>query len=202
MEIMNCMHFGMPQKRPRFFLVACHKGFGSAFKWPRRCKLTKTLSAIVKASKHDNPRKLPPARRKGKDGLRRRELVKLRYKLHVQKGINPLETMVITDIGCSKKFAAKTTIHTTLGVFPCITASRGQGCDYWCSLRGRAVNVEELLELQGVDNDLQNRISSWQEDHVRVTHRQMGKMVGNAIPVNIMKLLLANALTAAGLIGD
>ena len=109
MKIMNCMHFGVPQKRLRFFLVACHKGFGSSFKWPRRCKFTKTLPTIIKASKHDNPRTLPSSR----DGLRMRELVKLRYKLHVGRGINPLETMVITDIGCSKSLQRRlsSTLH-------------------------------------------------------------------------------------------
>ena len=71
-------------------------------------------------------------------------------------------------------------------ISPCLTRSRGQG--HWVSNRGRRMNVSEILRLQG-----------WMGPFVQVgSPLQLGRMLGNAMSVNVLQRLYSSLLPAIG----
>ena len=96
---------------------------------------------------------------------------------------NPFTTTYVMDIdsssGRSKAMACCS---------PCMMRSRYKG--HWLSTRGRRMNVDEMLRLQG-----------FRPRHFRsvISATELGKQCGNAMSVNVLERVLAKLLPAARL---
>ena len=96
---------------------------------------------------------------------------------------NPFTTTYVMDIdsssGRSKAMA---------GCSPCMTRSRYKG--HWLSTRGRRMNIDEMLRLQGFQPSQFRTV---------VLSSELGKQCGNAMSVNVLERVLAKLLPAARL---
>ncbi|CAK0862796.1 unnamed protein product [Prorocentrum cordatum] len=178
-KTLHCEDHGVPHHRHRLFMVACRDGWAKPFTWPKPVGFKRTLAEILVASPSDDP--------------------KTKYRAHLKEKINPAKTIVITDIGRSLSRGNSSTNLTIEGLFPCTTNRRANALDYWISVRGRRVTLPELFELSGIDCDLQEKLAAWSSCKTKVSAGQMGAMIGNTIPVNIMERVLQKALWASGL---
>ena len=95
---------------------------------------------------------------------------------------------IIVELGCTEAWG-----QHAINKFPCITATRGSQCNYWVADLGRQVTLHELMLLQGFNPDAINY------KEAGVGRSQVGRMVGNAMSLNVMERLLASALRAVGL---
>ena len=103
--------------------------------------------------------------------------------------INPLKVPVFNDVDCSLGFAT-----SQVRMIPCLTAKRGSTCGIWVSTRGRRIDLEEMFRFQGINSaDV-----DWKG--AGVTASQMGRMLGNAMSLNVCERVLKNLLWSAGLI--
>ncbi|CAK0800707.1 unnamed protein product [Prorocentrum cordatum] len=169
-KTLHCEDHGVPHHRHRLFMVACRDGWAKPFTWPKPVGFKRTLAEIL-----------------------------TKYRAHLKEKINPAKTIVITDIGRSLSRGNSSTNLTIEGLFPCTTNRRANALDYWISVRGRRVTLPELFELSGIDCDLQEKLAAWSSCKTKVSAGQMGAMIGNTIPVNIMERVLQKALWASGL---
>ncbi len=96
---------------------------------------------------------------------------------------NPFETTYVMDIDSSTGRA-----KAMAGCSPCLTRSRYHG--HWLSTRGRRMNLDEMLRLQGF------RPSQFRSV---VSPVELGKQCGNAMSVNVVERVLARLLPVAGL---
>ena len=83
--------------------------------------------------------------------------------------------------------------HVMLDVCPCITRARGGQLGFWSYKRVRRLSIPDLMRLQGVSP---GRFSGWQQQASRF---QMGGIIGNAIPLNLMERLLRAILNTMGM---
>ena len=84
-----------------------------------------------------------------------------------------------------------------LGHVPCLTRTRAAGGGHWITELGRFLTVEEILNLMGLPVSVARtaRLAG-------LTDVQIAQMAGNAIPTNILMILLARILTMMGLQGS
>ena len=102
------------------------------------------------------------------------------------KGVDPYTRPVIIDVDGSKG-------HFCSSYSPCLTASRSSG--HWVTNRGRRLSLSERLRLMGVRLErVQNCIDCASE-------RDIGKVIGNAVPVSLISNLFRNLLPVVGLPG-
>ena len=83
-----------------------------------------------------------------------------------------------------------------LGIVPCITRTRAANGGHWVTQLGRFLTVEEMLNLQGLPVPFREKAR-----RRGLTDVQIAQMAGNAIPTNVLMLLLARILTKLGLEG-
>ena len=103
----------------------------------------------------------------------------------VDSGINPLKKTIILELDSSGG-------GWSIGMSPCLTCSRYQG--HWVSTRGRRQTINERLRLMGMDPA--------DVDVSATTPAKLGRMIGNAMSVNVLERLLYRALPASGLISQ
>ena len=84
----------------------------------------------------------------------------------------------------------------TLGHVPCITRNRARNGGHRVTQIGRFLTVEEMLNLQGLPVSFREKARQ-----AGLTDPQIAHMAGNAIPTNVLMLLLARILTKLGLQG-
>ena len=195
---MNGREHGLPQQRTRLYLMAILKDDDDAndervFKWPAPIPLkVSTSDIIVRRTTMDDPHRLPPVG-ESPTAKRQRQLVKNSYRKHFGDGVNPARKLIFTDIGCSLT-------HATLGeinILPCMTASRACQLDWWVSLRGGKIDLDELMAFQGVDPDA---IAGWRHASPPISDRQMGYMLGNGLAMCCFERLRVRALWCSGLV--
>ena len=150
---MNAAQHGLPQRRVRLYMVAVLRGFSHRFRWPKRVPLKITAQDIIYASASDNARRLPP---KGAslNAWRQRALVKLSHAALRHDGVRAHHRLVFTDIGCTYARAMKGTVD----MMPTLTATRCAALEYWVSLRGGRISLEELMRFQGVEPE---EVANW-----------------------------------------
>ena len=174
----------VPQGRTRFFLVGIRAdSLRRKFNWPQPCPPVSASSVFDRFNpKTDKAGRLPSTKR-GKT------LVKTACTAVFKKtGKDPRTIPVLIDVDCSDKYA-------TFGIDEAktITRTRGGTGGPWVSSRGRRVNTNELLRLQGFNPA---RIP-WQE--IGVTKRQIGQLIGNSVCPPVLGMALSEALYSAGL---
>ncbi len=180
----NALHFGLPQNRNRVFILGLLRSAVpvSSFPWPKPRQRTPLplkkflcggVGVITKA-----PRPYTKAH------LQRQLLLK---KVRANGGVP--ETMPYAlDI-----FSGRTA-HFMLDRVPCLTRSR-TGCGgFYISCLRRCLTVEEMLNLQGLPVSYVERAHA-----LGITDRQLAQMVGNAIPTNVLQVLLCRIITKLGL---
>ena len=192
-DILNTRDHGVPHNRPRLYLVAIRAdSLRHGFEFPAKIALARRAKNIVAKAPADSSKNLPVhAREKG--------LVLKAYEKLKHKGTNPRITPVLIDVHCSEHYA-------TFGIatLPCLTATRGSACGkgHWCSTVGRHLNLMELFQFQGFGLDEASKVMSAIQSGSpteRPSSREVGKMLGNAMSLNVVERVLVKALLAAGL---
>lgn len=136
-RILNSKECGIPQNRPRCYIVALlEKKIKKPFRWPKKLK-AKKLKAFLDKNVADDPTALPslPAEQKKCKKL---------YAQIKAKGGDPATEEWICDTKAGIKF-----IKCMKAICPCITRSRG-ATSYWYSKGGRYLSLSELCRLQGL----------------------------------------------------
>ena len=100
----------------------------------------------------------------------------------------PRGARIIVELGCTAAWG-----QHAIDKFPCITATRGQHCDFWIADLGRKATLDELMRLQGFNP----RGISYKK--AGVNKKRVGHMVGNAMSMRVLERLLPPAMRAMGL---
>ena len=95
----------------------------------------------------------------------------------------PADEEVVLDIDSSLEYS-----NVMVGRSPCMTRSRDQG--FWLYRRGRRMNLQEQLRLQGMNAGME----------VVVSKKAMSQMVGNAMSQNILERILTRLLPSLNLV--
>ena len=191
-RVLNASHFGLPQSRPRLYIVGllrtALRSDVVGFPWPK----PKVMDPL-------------PLRRflcGGRGVLRSTWRPDSCLALQIKEGEasiraageNPHEKMFTLDAHSGR--GTPTTMHDRI---PCLTRTRAGCGGYFLTHKDfcRFLSVEEMLNLQGLPATFRDVARDQ-----RITDRQLAMMVGNAIPTNVLMLLLARMLTMVGLQGE
>ena len=182
-RVINARDYGIPQNRPRVFIVGLLRSAVSqpSFPWPRpatRSPLPLTRFLCGGAGVFRNPAAWTVAHGQLQRGLEA---------IRAEKS-NPRTTDYALDIWSGRDYPTCMTDRV-----PCITRTRGAAGGYYITSVQRLLTVEEMLNLQGLP--LSYRKVARREG---VSDRQLGQMVGNAIPTNILRAILPRMLTNIG----
>ena len=182
--ILNSKDFGIPQDRRRLFIVGIKaSAMKHPFNWPQPRLPTPSVNQILDPWKPtDKAGRLPPS-----EGGRQRCMDA--FKTCFASGRDPRAIPVLVDIDCSEKYS-------TFGIDEAktITRTRGGSGGPWISTRGRRTTLNEMLKLQGFKHE----DCPW--DAMKISARQTGQLIGNAITVHTMGCILQEAMWSAGLI--
>ena len=175
---LNTKQHGVPQNRPRVFFVGIRQDIDrGSFRFPDPLPVVPSIEEFL------DPRPtrpcflfLPPERA----GTARDNVLRLLHAIG-DRGNDPFNEPWILDCDSSPSRS-----KASLGITPCLTRSRGQG--HWISNRGRRMNPQEMLRLQG-----------WFGPFVQVTtDLQLGQLLGNGMSVNVMQRIYCSLLPAMG----
>ena len=167
-------HGGLPQHRERVFIVGlqCQR-VCLPFFWPTPASKVKLLSEILS----DDMGAITII-----DSMNLTKRTNLALVLESTRNI---DGDVIAELGSSyKKFM--------VDVCPCLTASRTGDQAYFSVKRMRPATMEELMKLQGMQPEW---LPGWE---TVVSHRQMGKLVGNAMTVTLMERIMRKVFLSLG----
>lgn len=181
-KVLDTQEHGVPQSRPRVYIVgvlktALPKNFES-FPWPEKLPLISIEPLLEEAERKPTMKDLPP-----------------QYPTTPYKGVtevmgalkkakkDPLSRTFLIDVDASPKFRSYMEDRVM-----CMTKSRPSG--YWISSRGRRMNVDEMLRLQGMERCFEQV----------VTDKVLGAQIGNAMSQNILERLFIRLLPFAGLV--
>ena len=186
-KILNTNAQGIPQSRPRFYLVgiSVHRATGS-FEFPP--------DIPAEAIDHylDPPSPSDPGPHKGRAAM----LAKLAsfdaaynkaLQKHANSGLNFDTEVVIIDVYASPNWAS-----SMRRCSPCLTAGRCRTGGHYITNRGRLMSTAEMCRLQGIPPSTFDAASGASE-------KDFLHAVGNAMSVNVLMRLLPRILVAAGL---
>ena len=108
------------------------------------------------------------------------------YKIIKKRHGKPSSLDAIIDIGCSASYRTY-----RVGASPTLTASRCCHLGYFCTSLKRQLSVEELMRLQGADPRAL--------DTSETSQTAMGRIVGNAMSINVISKVLEQALACTNL---
>ena len=221
--VLDSSHFGNPQRRRRFFMIGVRSDVAVApMKWPKvkRGSTSSETEALLDPQNAavDFPMRLPPfGQQNSIEPNRQRRLVlqalaklksqakasccealraqsgklstavKKSMEMKHQQRYKRMAHRLVVDIGCSMSRAT----FSASGV-PVITATRAAGRDYWVLGRGRRISLAELFRCQGL------LYTSDDVSRLPASPTQIGMMVGNSIPFQVLDALTRGALVAAG----
>ena len=191
-DIVNTEHHGIPQSRPRLFIVAIRAdSCAHTFKFPKKLKVLPSVDLFLKHGKpHHGEPQLEPLRLLPDNGTAHRNMSLATTSL-AAKGIDPAKVSTFVDVFASKKFA-----NCKAGVCPCITASRSKAGGFYVTTLKRMTYYQELGGLQGFPMKKLRKLLTCH--HVK--QNTIGHAIGNAISVNVLMRLLPRILVAAGLV--
>ena len=191
-RLLNCRDFGIPQNRHRLYIVGLRRdavaaSAGAGFPWPMKKKDMAPLPlrrflcggpGVLKTK--------PPA------GSRAALQLYIATKTIIKKHRNdpPTQPWVVECL------SGREPPQCLLGIVPCITRTRAANGGHWVTQLGRFLTVEEMLNLQGLPVPFREKARQ-----MGLTDVQIAQMAGNAIPTNVLMLLLARILTKLGLEG-
>ena len=183
-RVINAVNFGIPQNRPRVFIVGLLRSAVSqpSFPWPKPATRSPLPLTRFLCGGAGVIRPLPGAGTVA-SGQLQRGLEAIR----AERG-NPRTTDYSLDIWSGRDYPGRMTDRV-----PCITRTRGGAGGFYITSVQRLLTVEEMLNLQGLP--LSYRGVARREG---VSDRQLGMMVGNAIATNVLRAILPRMLTKIG----
>ena len=183
-KVLDTRDYGLPQDRRRLFVVAIRTdAIKKPFSWPHITKPCPSVNTILDPpTPNDKAGRMPTVERS-------KEACKTAYKECFSNGHDPRSTPILVDIDASPKFA-------TYGINEAKTITRSRGGDGgpWISTRGRRTSTTELMKLQGYEK------CDIPMETLKISKRQVGQMLGNAVSVHTMGAILEEALWSSGLV--
>jgi len=178
---LNTAQHGVPQNRPRIYIVCIHKDFyrKSAFKWPEPIERPSVERFLDQLGPKPTLLTLQPPPQ-----LRAAETWAAQMAKLLRDGEEPLTRPWLFSVGASEQRS-----NAMCDRCPCLLRSGG---DIWISSHGRPLNPRERCRLQGLNPD---------KIKVAVSARQWRMQLGNTMSVNVLERLLSRLLPAAGLTG-
>ncbi len=177
-RLLNTMEHGVPQSRPRLYMVAI-RGEVRKFRWPEpldKAMLRSRLHHFIDKDVH------------GEEVL---DISSYESKLGRAEVWNK---GYILDVGASKKFQ-----HPLKGVSPCLTRARlrGKTIGFYIPKLRRRLTVQEASRLQAVPQQVLHAMLKAQ---AASGTNSVGGALGDSMSVNILMRVLPRALVAAGLL--
>ena len=191
-DIVNTAHHGIPQSKPRLFIVAIRAdACARTFKFPKKLNVVPSVDLFLKRGKpHHGEPQLEPLRLLPDNDTARRNMSIATESL-AAKGIDPAKVSTFVDV-----FASSTFANCKARVCPCITASRSKAGGFYVTTLKRMTYYRELGGLQGFPMKTLHKLLTCH----RVKKNTIGHAIGNAISVNVLMRLLPRLLVAAGLV--
>ena len=184
-KVLNTRDFGVPQNRERVFVVMLLKDtLRHPFKWPEVSSSADSLCLEKNLDHKESPGPvdltvLPQG------AVARRKLVHALTDM-ISRGFVPHRTPAVCSVRNRRP-------STMMNCSPCLTAARAKEGGHWLLHRARFMTLNELFRLQGLPP------SRWKIP-AGVPVSRMRLCIGNAISGNVIKLLLAAAMEAMGLL--
>jgi hypothetical protein len=176
---LNPEDYGVPQHRPRVFIVGILKTcYARKFHWPRPCRRRASLENFL-LPRRGTPCKtsLPPV-----TSTTARDNVAQALADLDGRGLHPLRDCFVVNC-CSTPERC----HVTFDRSFCLTSSRPSG--FWLTNRGRFMHLVELLRLQGFEPQ-ELRVPEHISSHA------LGQMVGNSMCVSVLVPLFVELFRA------
>ena len=185
-KVLKTNNFDVAQTRERVYLVGIRDQV-RPYMWPKESTTKPKLEDILEpfCAKTDKCGRFP------KSPSLAKELMRLACRDAVAKGVDPLKVPIAIGIDCSMKFKI-------YGINECrtLTHTRGRSGGPWISTRGRRMTTTELLRLQGFDDgDI-----PWAQ--AGISSSQLGAMLGDAVSLNVIGPVIAEALYSAGVVNE
>ncbi len=172
---LDTKHFGIPQSRPRIWIVCVRVDvLERPLVWPTPGLPCTTIDALLgpRPARLLAQRSLPPPGTCRINVLRGIERLQAR-------GVDPFRETHIIEIDHSQSRQG----NIMQGCSPCLTRARAQAGGHWISTHGRRLGTEAMLKLQGMrPNRLQLPPT--------VSANNFNAMIGNSMSVNIIEALL------------
>ncbi len=178
-EIVNTRTQGIPQSRPRFYLLALQRPVQHAFTFPGRIGCEDIKGYLDQAAFGVRKAVGPQAHDKAVEVARKKGL-------HVTKGVP-----IFVDIHASPRFAT-----AMAGCSPCLTASRAPIGGHYIITKKRMMTLPELCRLQGLPP---SRVDYRAAD---VSKRAFLQALGNMMSVNVLMRMLPGLLWAGGFLPE
>ena len=191
-RVLNSSDFGLPQSRHRLFIVGLLRAKMNprftGFPWPKpRSRMPLPLERFLCGGKGILKRTWP------KKSVIAKQIKNAEARIRAAGG-DPSKKMYAVDAnsGCGAP-------NMMCDRVPCLTRTRAACGGYFLTREDlrRFHCVEEMLNLQGLPVTFRA-----QACRAGITDRQLAQMVGNAIPTNILMILLARMLTVVDLQGS
>ena len=184
-QVLSTNHYGIPQRRRRFYLVAVRlDSLQGEIQFPRPLATAgQPLMRLVPRSPHWQA--LPP--RQGKA----RRLVQWAYEAMAAKndGANPFVQPVCLDAGVTQSWCS-----AAQEMAPTLTRTSCARFSYWLSTKGDFLDEGDFAVLQGVHR----QTFDWAG--AGLTCHQFAGIMGNSMSANVLEFLLPLALQAAGIL--
>lgn len=184
-SILNTKEHGIPQSRPRFYLVALRKQV-RAFTFPPTVA-PRALADWLEGKHAERA----VGRKYGKSTLASMEAGKEKLRAMGHDTNNPRATHAVIDIASSPRWST-----VMIGCSPCLTAARCKSGGHYLPKFSRTMSMAEICRLQGIPE------GRFDFEAAKVSKCQFLHAVGNAMSSNVVARLLAHTLFAAGLIGE
>ena len=139
-RIMDTKDHGIPHSRPRVYIVGILSSLDDgSFEFPDKIRSAPIGMFLDKAARRSSHANLPNA-----TATTAVKNVTAALRELTAQGKNPLRKPYVID--CDSTVGRS---QYMLGICPCITCRRGQG--HWLTHKGRRMNKQEMLRLQGMD---------------------------------------------------
>ncbi len=175
-RVLNCVHFGLPQNRPRLFIIGFHKGtcpHARRFRWPRQCARPPPVSSIICGG--DVIKTVSAETRSMCQLAIARDAIKEKYE---KGGQQPF----VIDVWGRRPRAWR-------NVVPCLTRRMASDGGYYYLPERRLFTLQELCRLQGLPTTITTEAKK-----LHLPNRALAAMLGNAIPMPVLRAVIRRAL--------
>ena len=185
----NTRYYGLPQSRPRIWLVGILQNrLAHRFMLTRPVEGCIGIGDIVQPLPQASWKRLPPKTRK-----RERAHVRKAYEKFARKGIDIRNVPIVIDIAGSYPER-----HTSAKNYsPCLTRAHASSHSYWVSTKGGTMTVYEMALLQGITRDMLDPCKD-----LGMRPRAYASMLGDSMSLNVLCHVLSSALYSAGFVDD
>ena len=178
-KVMNTEDHGIPHHRERLYICGIRRELDKGtFKWPDKIECNKLSTFLDTRDQYTVCTGIPKPTAETAGKHVRNFLIPL-----IKSGMDPLNRDFV--ITCDSHQSRSKCWYDRV---PCMTKGQAQGM--WISSRGRRMNKEEMMRIQGM-------IPS--EFALDVSLPELGKQIGNSMSLNVVERILWSLLPAAGL---